>query len=580
MTEASVPPVAANDAVSGQLDSSTDRQRQVAVERIATVQRIEELITSGCLVGEAQARAASERSVGLRSVARWWSATRTIPPHRWADALLPQWHGRQSHCVYTTEALDFFLSVHLRPEKPPFEDSYRRTVDVGLARSWNVPGRKAMLGLLRRSVPTEVMVLRRGGADELEAQYPAQRRDRSCFHALGGVNADGHRFDVQAIWPDGYEGRPMMVVWQDLASGKILSWRVDKTENASSIRLSFGDMVRGYGIPGQAYLDNGRGFASKWMTGRMLHRYRFKIRAEEPAGILTMLGVQVHWATPYHGQAKPIERAFRDLCDTISKHPKFSGAYTGNSTVTKPSNYGRRKVQLADFLQVAELEIKDHNARAGRRTRACQGELSFDEAFTRSYAGTPIRKATDEQLRLLLLAAEGLSIRKGGIHLMGNEFWSPEIASHMGESVVVRFDPDRVQDAVHVYDLKGNYIGFAECNAPVGFSDADAAREHSRNRRQWTKAIKKASAAIGTIELDEAAQMAIAALESKHGASAPPQSKVVRPLFGKGSSAATLMSPCRDDLERDEQQGSLLAKLGARARENLAAEGMLLVDEA
>jgi len=72
---------------------------------------------------------------------------------------------------------------------------------------------------------------------------------------------------------------------------------------------------------------------------------------------------------------------------------------------------------------VVELEIRDHNARAGRQNRACFGQLSFDEAFARSYESAPVRKVTDEQRRLLLLAAEGLKVRQGGIHLLGNQFW-------------------------------------------------------------------------------------------------------------------------------------------------------------
>uniref|UniRef100_UPI0039800C3B transposase domain-containing protein n=1 Tax=Salmonella sp. s54836 TaxID=3159673 RepID=UPI0039800C3B len=92
----------------------------------------------------------------------------------------------------------------------------------------------------------------------------------------------------------------------------------------------FRDVVERYGIPHHAWLDNGRGFASKLLTGGVANRYRFKVREEDPTGILVALGVQIHWATPYHGQAKPIERAFRDLCDRVAKHPAFAGAYTGH----------------------------------------------------------------------------------------------------------------------------------------------------------------------------------------------------------------------------------------------------------
>ncbi|WP_040507433.1 transposase domain-containing protein [Gluconobacter morbifer] len=96
--------------------------------------------------------------------------------------------------------------------------------------------------------------------------YPAQQRRRDVFHALQAVNANGHRWDVFVKWEDGTIGRPVMVGFQDLFSDMILSWRIDKSENAETVRLAFGDMVETYGIPKMCYLDNGRNFASKWMN--------------------------------------------------------------------------------------------------------------------------------------------------------------------------------------------------------------------------------------------------------------------------------------------------------------------------
>ena len=59
-------------------------------------------------------------------------------------------------------------------------------------------------------------------------------------------------------------------------------------------------------------VDNGRGFASKWMTGGSEWRFRGKVTAEEQTGVFRTLGTEVHFALPRHGQSKPIERLFRD----------------------------------------------------------------------------------------------------------------------------------------------------------------------------------------------------------------------------------------------------------------------------
>jgi len=73
--------------------------------------------------------------------------------------------------------------------------------------------------------------------------FPAQRRDRSALHAMEVVNCDGHKIDVTCVWPDGTKGRPVIWAFQDVYSGKTLSWRVDRTENTDSFRLAFADMV-------------------------------------------------------------------------------------------------------------------------------------------------------------------------------------------------------------------------------------------------------------------------------------------------------------------------------------------------
>ncbi|EBA16378.1 hypothetical protein RSK20926_21674 [Roseobacter sp. SK209-2-6] len=46
-------------------------------------------------------------------------------------------------------------------------------------------------------------VYKREGLKGLLRCYPAQIRDKSGQHALEGVNADCHKFDVFVLWPNG-----------------------------------------------------------------------------------------------------------------------------------------------------------------------------------------------------------------------------------------------------------------------------------------------------------------------------------------------------------------------------------------
>ncbi|MDA0654725.1 MAG: Mu transposase C-terminal domain-containing protein, partial [Proteobacteria bacterium] len=378
--------------------------------------------------------------------------------------------------------------------------------------------------------PQAVAVLARQGREALKRLYPAQERDRTQFHALEAVNADGHKADVFVHWPgEAKPVRPVLLSVQDLYSNMIVGWRVGLTESAHLVQLAFGDVFRDFGIPDHAWLDNGRGFASKWITGQQPTRFRFKVSPADPAGVLTQLGVQVHWTTPYSGQSKPIERSFRDLCDHLWKHPAFEGAYTGNRPDAKPENYQSRAVPYDKFMEIVGQGIALHNARKGRRTRVCGGALSFDEAFQKSYARAPIKQARPEHLRMCLMAVESVTARQpaGAVHVMGNRYWADFLTGQAGRKVIARFDPDNLHDGVEVYRLDGARLGFAACWEAAGFADVDAAREHTRARRKWVRANRDMADAEIAMSIEQ-----VAAMLPRTEPAKTQDPAVVRPYFG------------------------------------------------
>lgn len=455
------------------------------------VQAVAVLVDQGRPVRQAIREVVAQGLETEGTLRKLWYDVQPYPRSDWLAVLTPSWLGRTLDSV-SPEAWDFYKGDYLRLEGPKASAVYDRLTRTAKERGWIVPSLASLRTRLDREVPRAVQVLARKGTEAFARTMPAQRRDRSVFKAMGGVNADGHRFDVFCKWQDGTVARPVIVGWQDLYSGKLLSKRVDRTEHSGLVRLSFGDMIEQYGIPGAVWLDNGRSFAAKFITGGMANRYRFTVREEDPEGLLTKLvgAENVHWTTPYHGQAKPIERAWRDLCEYVAKHPAFAGAYVGNNPMAKPENYGSRAVPIAEFLAVLDTEIAAHNARTGRTATICAGR-SFDEAFADSYqeAGTLIRMPTAEQRRWWMLAAESVSLQRttGQIKLLDNLYWAEFLVAHNTEKAVVRFDPDHLHKGVHVYSMDGRYNGFAECIAAAGFNDLDAARDLARAKTQRKK---------------------------------------------------------------------------------------------
>ncbi len=542
----------------------TDKKKDEAKRRLRALQMIEDLVEKTRRPKRmATIEAAAAFAVGRSTIAGWDAMVRNVPRAHWLPYLAPRHTGRTVTAECSPEAWEWIKAAYLRPEKPNFADCYRDLTKAAAAHGWTIPAEITLWRRIERDVPTEVKVLSRQGVDALKRLYPAQQRDRGCFHAMEAVNADGHKIDVFVQWPGGEIIRPMLIVFQDLYSGKILSCRVDRSENLEAVRMAFGDMIETYGVPEYCTLDNTRTFASKRLTGGMSNRFRFKVKPEDPAGIMTTLGVKVRWSTPYSGQSKPIERAFRDFAANIAKHPRFAGAYVGNNPMAKPENYGSKAVPLDTFLEVVSERIAEHNARPGRRTAACAGSLSFDQAFEASYSTSIIRKATEGQMQMCLLAADDVTVRIDGIHFHGNRYWNDCLVSLVGKKVTIRFDPDTLHEPVHVYRLDGARIGAAECLEAAGFYDLEAAREHGRKRRAWIKAKRVQLDAELSMTIGQAATL----LAKSEGPVPPPQTKLVRPIFA--GSAARKIQP-----DQEPEDARPLSENYARYTDELRARAL------
>lgn len=550
-------------------EAAPQHLKDIAARRLRALQAVDALVQEGNSAVAARQAVAAElqrenvRGASVASLYRWASDVAKVAKQHRLAVLLPEYTGRTTTKEIPAEAWDLFKADYLRVEAPSATSCYDRLGRVAKVRGWELPHLRTFMRRIDNELPRAVLVLARQGTEALERIYPAQERDRTVFHALEGVNADGHKFDVFVRWPDGRIARPILVGIQDLYSGKILGYRLAETESADLVRMAFRDVIARYGIPRKAWLDNGRAFASKMITGGVANRFRFKVKQEDPVGILTSMGMDIHWTTPYHGQAKPIERAWRDLCDRVSKHPAFAGAYTGNKPDAKPENYGSKAVPLDTFVKELVQEITAHNARPGRRTRVCDGQYSFDQAFNHSYAQSTIQRASEAQLREMLMAAEVVtaSAQDGAVRLAGNRYWSQALAAYAGQKVMLRFDPDALHDAVQVYTLANVYLGQADCIQAVGFADTQAARDHSRAKGVFKRAAKQ--------QLEAERRMSVAALVNQLPEVAPeqlPETGVIAPLFGK---ARPKPEPAAEPLARtgtDDARTASLSDFLARAQ--------------
>lgn len=554
--------------------SAPERQRGEALRRAQLVDEVRSLVAGGSDLPAAVHQVAQAAGVHSRTIRRWLGAVASVAVVDPA-LLVPRRPGPANgpRCICPDAAWDFFLSDYLRPSKPALAACYRRLQERARRDGWDgIPSKDSLRRRLEREVPTSVRDLRREGERAIERAMPAQRRDKSGLRALDVVNADGHKLDVFVSWPmSGGKAkvlRPVLHVWQDVYSGKILSWRLDEHENNDAVRLSFADLMREFGIPRRAVLDNGHAFACKDMTGGLEGRRRFGSgREDDVDGVYRRFGIEVSFATPYHGQAKPIERAFRDLAEDIARSPECAGAYAGNAAHRKPSDYGSRALPIDALLALVRRKVTEHNARPGRTSPTAAGR-SFDETFAASYAdaGTVIRRATEEQITWLLHSGASKRVRADStVEVLGNRFYHLALVDLRGRDVEVRYDPTDPRRGVFVFAARGEMqpVCFAPCVQADGFTDRDAARRTMRARRADIKHVKARAEAFGTVPVEQLVDHPSAPEATSPRAR---RTKVVAPLFGSARPVippAELRAAAENEaakrLAQDKAQAALLA---------------------
>ncbi|WP_303763458.1 transposase domain-containing protein [Sphingobium yanoikuyae] len=541
-------------------DMQSDAVKAEATRRASILAMVEAFQVTGMTVTAAVTATSQSEKVGSATIYNWLRLVKGLPQGERLPALAPRRKGGGREAEVDPGAWDQLKGDYLRPEAPTFSSCYWRTVHLYAApRGITLPSEKTMLRKLEREVDPRFIIAKRKGMDAVKAMVPAQQRTVAHLHAMAMVNIDGHKFDVFVRFPDGKIDRPILVGIQDIYSRMMLAWRVGDTESALLTRLAFADLMKRHGIPKHCVMDNGRAFASKWISGGLKNRFRFKIREEEPLGLLPSLGIGVTWTLPYSGQSKPIERAWRDVADMIAKDPRCAGAWSGNHVDNKPENYRDTAVPLDHFLTIVEQGMLIHNERTGRQTETTRGG-SFAETFAESYACSPIGRATEEHLRLGLLTGEQIKAdRKSGfVKIADNRYWTPALSMYAGQLLTVRFDPDDLSLPVHVYDNGGHFLCTAERWEASRFDDMASAKRTAKLRGDMRKAVRKA----GEIERLLTAEQVAAQMRMEQQATQVPEPAVIRPTRHRGSAALKTVSEAAPATSHDQFMGQLSTAIG------------------
>ncbi len=488
--------------------------RDEAVARLAAIQRVEQLQRHGmrktAAIDEVVASAAREAAAAgqdppfkVATIYSWFARIEGVATKDRAAYLAPDYTGRLATSDCSPEAWEFYKGDYLRLSKPPHAGCYRRLQRVAAEKGWTIPSLKTLQRRIDAEIPPNAQLyLRHGDAALAHAAMPHLLRSREGIRPMQLLNLDGHTWDLFVRWPNGTISRPHTLAVHDIASRKFLALRHDLTLNHHLVRLALGDTFRKYGLCDEIFMDNGRENAAQAISGGQYRPRWGKTPEEEPAGLLKLLGVKATPVSAYWGQAKPIERGFRDFAHDIAKGPDFQGAYTGHNPMAKPEDYQSRAIPFEQFAAIVERELAFYNAQPGRRGAGMNGR-SFDQIFAEGLAGQPRPRLAPEQLRLCMLASKPVSMERqsGAVAVEGHRYWSPELGAVKRQKVIVRFDPERMDLPAYVYSLDGRllaeaprYLAGSFDSASQGREQRKALRDRSRAERDLARALRRLSA--------------------------------------------------------------------------------------
>jgi hypothetical protein len=525
-----------------------------AQRRLEIVLAYDELERTGVAKKEIE-RSLRERYAKEASPPTLWrlrEAVRGQDRGLWLPLLLPRWTGRSAKAEFSEAGWRWILSEWGITSRPALKPIWIRAREMAAAEGWTIPSLDAVQRRIEL-LPHWMKVYLREGREALASLYPCQERAYDQpVHALWGC--DGRKHDLMVVWEDGSVSRPILVVWLENRTRYPLSWRFTKSETAEVFALTFKAAAERTGaLPEKVLLDNGRGFASKMLTGGIPNRYRFKARDDDPLGVFPALGIEVGWAMPDHGQSKPIESFWRTFAE-MDKRSDFTGCYVGNKPDMKPADFDLKKAIPIDKLRSIVDETMQRYVETPHRGDGMDG-LSPRAAYEKLLPEATPRPVTAAQLRLCLLAVEGVKIGKDGrVRIRGfggNGYSAEELAAlPRDRTYTARYNPFDAREPIYLYD--GTRL-LCECRLVdrVGFGDREKAKEHQRSRNDFVKSKKETARAATGMQRAKSWHAPRAAAAAEDPRSPLPAAKVVqlhRPVVEAPAAPTPTQAGADDDL--------------------------------
>ncbi|MDV6347322.1 DNA-binding domain-containing protein [Nitrosomonas sp. Is35] len=316
--------------------------KEEAIRRVNILDEYLKLLKGGFKKGKALKIIQSNYTgISKATLWRWLQQVANHPRQYWEVILAPDYQGRARTEIHP-RAWDFFYVNYGQQTQPDATVIYRETSKEAKKNGWGeLPSLKTFLRRWDSDVPDNEKILLRKGKTALKESLPHLKRDYTTLGIHELWESDGRKADVFCLWPDGTVSRPWVVVIREVRTRMPLGIKVYVDTNAELVIDALRNAVLlTETMPENFYLDNGTEYSNNALNGGQKSPFRHTVLKNQPIGILTRMGVNTIWATPYHGAAKSIESWWNVIAKNVDK--LCGAAYTGSNAVNRPENCDKK----------------------------------------------------------------------------------------------------------------------------------------------------------------------------------------------------------------------------------------------
>ncbi|MDE6233438.1 MAG: Mu transposase C-terminal domain-containing protein [Lachnospiraceae bacterium] len=329
-------------------------------------------------------------------------------------------------------------------------------------------------------------------------------RNTKDLKVMQVVMGDEHTFDCWVAYtlPNGRVTavKPHLAAWVDIKSRMILGDVMCKDANSDILKQSLLKLLYhdAGSVPQYIYIDNGKDYTSKGMTGYNRND-RQRLEFDDTAkGFYKSIGIEdYHRSLPYYAWTKAqIERFFETVCNQFTKwFTSYTGTLTGSKTFAKVDKDIKGMLERGELFTMEEFYekwtewlhtvymVKLHSGLKKQGEEFTTPKSCFENAEKYEKALPPKSYAT-----LLMMKSERCFVRNTGIRLGGLSYRSDDLCAYINGYVDVKYDPHDMK-TIYVFE-NGKQVCEAYAQELLVFAsehgvEQKALKEHlSRQKKQ------------------------------------------------------------------------------------------------